>query len=185
MNEKNGFLSGVAFDLNLLGPTLPPISPFTLPTGPTGPTGLTGIGVTGSGVTPAFGMLNTDPVTDIPIVADTNIDFTMTGPFSGVILSTADNSITAGSTGVYAVTFSTGVSVFGEDSGILIMNFTINDTVNFLSQIRIDLNQGNRIMVSKTVLLSLNQGDVLRVLIRFSSGPVFIGDASFVVEKVG
>ncbi|PHA11324.1 hypothetical protein COI69_32470 [Bacillus cereus] len=194
MNEKNVFLSGVAFDLNLLGPTLPPISPFTLPTGPTGPTGLTGIGVTGptgatgvtrSGVTPAFGMLNTDPVTDIPIVADTNIDFTMIGTFSGVILSTADNSITAGSTGVYAVTFSTGVSVFGEDSGILIMNFTINDTVNFLSQIQIDLNQGNRIMVSKTVLLSLNQGDVLRVLIRFSSGPVFIGDASLVVEKVG
>ncbi|WP_144502574.1 exosporium leader peptide-containing protein [Bacillus thuringiensis] len=180
MNEKHRFLSGVAFDPNLLGPTLPPISSFTLPTGPTGPTGLTGIGVT-----PAFGMLNTDPVTDIPTVADTNIDFTVTGPFSSVILSTADNSITVGSTGVYAVTFAKGVSVFGEDSGILIMNFTINDTVNFLSQIRIDLNQGNRIMVSKTVLLSLNQGDVLRVLIRLSSGPVSIGDASFVVEKIG
>jgi exosporium-targeted protein len=207
-------LGGVAFDPNLLGPTLPPISSFTLPTGPTGsigptgstgienigptgPTGLTGIGVTGPtgatgatgmtglGVTPAFGMLNTDPVTDIPAVTDTNIDFTVTGPFSGVILSTADNSITVGSTGVYAVTFSTGVSVFGEDSGILIINFTINDTVNFLSQIRIDLDQGNRIMVSKTVLLSLNQGDILRVLIRLSSEPVSIGDASFVVEKVG
>ncbi|NIL30915.1 collagen-like triple helix repeat-containing protein [Bacillus thuringiensis] len=214
MNEKHVFLGGVAFDPNLLDPTLPPISSFTLPTGPTGsigptgstgignigptgPTGLTGIGVTGPtgatgatgmtglGVTPAFGMLNTDPVTDIPAVTDTNIDFTVTGPFSGVILSTADNSITVGSTGVYAVTFSTGVSVFGEDSGILIINFTINDTVNFLSQIRIDLDQGNRIMVSKTVLLSLNQGDILRVLIRLSSGPVFIGDASFVVEKVG
>lgn len=208
MNEKHGFLSGVAFDPNSLGPTLPPISSFTLPmgptgptgatgsigptgetgigiTGPTGPTGLTEIGVTGPGVTPAFGMLNTDLVTDIPTVADTNIYFTVTGPFSDVILSTADNSITVGSTGVYAVTFSTGVSVFGEDSGILIMNFTINDTVNFLSQIWIDLDQGNRIMVSKTVLLSLNQGDVLRVLIRLSSVPVSIGDASFVVEKIG
>ncbi|WP_277674653.1 hypothetical protein [Bacillus cereus] len=40
-------------------------------------------------------------------------------------------------------------------------------------------------MVSKTVLLSLNQGDVLRVLIRLSSVPVSIGDASFVVEKIG
>ncbi|HHB1888843.1 MULTISPECIES: hypothetical protein [Bacillus cereus group] len=40
-------------------------------------------------------------------------------------------------------------------------------------------------MVSKTVLLSLNQGDVLRILIRLSAGTVFIGDASFVVEKVG
>lgn len=177
------------------GPTGPTgetgITGWTGVTGSTGPTGPAGIGVTGptgptgSGVTPVFGMLNTDPVTDIPTVADTNIDFTVTGPFSGVILSTADNSITVGSTGVYAVTFSTGVSVFGEDSGILIMNFTINDTVNFLSQIRIDLDQGNRIMVSKTVLLSLNQGDVLRVLIRLSSGPVSIGDASFVVEKVG
>ncbi|WP_241846086.1 collagen-like protein [Bacillus thuringiensis] len=136
-------------------------------------------------MTPVFGMLNTDSVTDIPTVANTNINFTVTGPFSGVILSTADNSITVGSAGVYAVTFSTGVSVFGEDSGILIMNFTINDTVNFLSQIRIDLDQGSRIMASKTVLLSLNQRDVLRVLIRLSAGPVFIGEASFVVEKVG
>ncbi|PEW02542.1 exosporium leader peptide-containing protein [Bacillus cereus] len=101
MNEKHGFLSGVVFDPNLLGPKLPPISSFTLPTGPTGPTGLIEIGVTGSGVTPAFGMLNTDPVTDIPTVADTNIVFTVTGTFSGVILSTADNSITVGSTGVY------------------------------------------------------------------------------------
>lgn len=217
MYEENEFLSGTAFDPNLIGPTLPPISPFTLPTGPTGPTGitgatgptgptgigstgptgstgLTGIGVTGptgptgatgSGVTPVFGMLNTDPVSEIPTVANTNVNFTETGPFSGVILSTADNSITVGSAGVYAVTFSTGVSVIGEDPGILIMNFTINGTVNFLSQIRIDLDQGNRIMISKTILLSLNQGDVLRVLIRLSSGPVFIGEASFVVEKVG
>ncbi|WP_416808947.1 hypothetical protein [Bacillus thuringiensis] len=53
-------------------------------------------------------MLNTDSVTDIPILANANIDFTVTGPFSGVILSTADNSITIGSAGVYAVTFSTG-----------------------------------------------------------------------------
>ncbi|MCC2544474.1 MULTISPECIES: hypothetical protein [Bacillus cereus group] len=53
-------------------------------------------------------MLNTDSVTDIPILANVNIDFTVTGPFSGVILSTADNSITIGSAGVYAVTFSTG-----------------------------------------------------------------------------
>ncbi|MED2040254.1 exosporium leader peptide-containing protein [Bacillus wiedmannii] len=172
MNEKHEFLIGTAFDSNLLGPTLPPIPPFTLPTGPTGATGPTG-------VTPVFGMLNTDSVTDIPTVANTSIDFTVTGPFSGVILNTADNSITVGSADVYAVTFSTGVSVSGEDSGILIMNFTINDTVNFLSQIRINLDQGNRIMASKTILFSLNQGDVLRVLIRLSAGPVFIGEASF------
>ncbi|WP_276565667.1 exosporium leader peptide-containing protein [Bacillus thuringiensis] len=42
MNEKSEFLSGSAFDSNLLGPTLPPIPSFTLPTGATGPTGVTG-----------------------------------------------------------------------------------------------------------------------------------------------
>ncbi|PEM36672.1 exosporium leader peptide-containing protein, partial [Bacillus toyonensis] len=38
-NEFNevDFLSAHAFDPNLVGPTLPPIPPFTLPTGPTGP----------------------------------------------------------------------------------------------------------------------------------------------------
>lgn len=55
MNEESEFLSGAAFDPNLLGPTFPPIPAFTLPTGPTGPTGITGItgptggtGITGS-----------------------------------------------------------------------------------------------------------------------------------------
>ncbi|WP_257145418.1 exosporium leader peptide-containing protein [Bacillus cereus] len=108
-----------------------------------------------------------------------------TGPFIGVLLSTADNSITVGSARVYAVTFSTGVSVSGENSRILIINFTINDTVNFLSQIRINLDQGNRNIASKTVLLSLNQGYVLRALIRLSAGLIFIGEASFFIEKVG
>ncbi|HHT7187467.1 TPA: BclA C-terminal domain-containing protein [Bacillus cereus] len=43
-------LSAGAFDPNLVGPTLPPVPPFTLPIGPTGPTGPTGgggIGPTG------------------------------------------------------------------------------------------------------------------------------------------
>ncbi|WP_416808948.1 hypothetical protein [Bacillus thuringiensis] len=39
-------------------------------------------------------------------------------------------------------------------------------------------------MASKTVLLSLNQGDILRVLIRLSAEPVFIGETSFVIKKV-
>ncbi|HFJ9319550.1 TPA: exosporium leader peptide-containing protein [Bacillus tropicus] len=42
MNEKNEFLSGTAFDPDLLGPTLPPIRAFTLPTGPTGIDGVAG-----------------------------------------------------------------------------------------------------------------------------------------------
>lgn len=66
MNEENEFLSGAAFDPNLLGPTLPPIPAFTLPTGPTGPTGITGVtgptGATGStGPTGATGIGSTGP----------------------------------------------------------------------------------------------------------------------------
>ncbi|MEI4650195.1 exosporium leader peptide-containing protein [Bacillus cereus] len=66
MNEENEFLSGAAFEPNLLGPTLPPIPAFTLPTGPTGPTGITGVtgptGATGStGPTGATGTGSTGP----------------------------------------------------------------------------------------------------------------------------
>ncbi|MGZ7151925.1 exosporium leader peptide-containing protein [Bacillus sp. BC08] len=63
MNEKNEFLSAIAFDPNLLGPTLPPIPPFTLPTGPTGSTGPTGpTGSTGpTGPTGPTGIGSTGP----------------------------------------------------------------------------------------------------------------------------
>ncbi|WP_409193470.1 exosporium leader peptide-containing protein, partial [Bacillus cereus] len=44
MNEEkwkglipDGFLSAAVLNTNLIGPTLPPIAPFTFPTGPTGP----------------------------------------------------------------------------------------------------------------------------------------------------
>ncbi|HDX9630676.1 TPA: exosporium leader peptide-containing protein [Bacillus cereus] len=44
----NEFLSSVALNPSLIGPTLPPIPPFTLPTGSTGFTGPTGaVGATG------------------------------------------------------------------------------------------------------------------------------------------
>ncbi|WP_144616256.1 exosporium leader peptide-containing protein [Bacillus cereus] len=58
MNEENEFLSGAAFDPNLLGPTLPPIPALTLPAGPTGPTGSTGVtGPTGAtGITGPTGI---------------------------------------------------------------------------------------------------------------------------------
>ncbi|MHC2836282.1 exosporium leader peptide-containing protein [Bacillus sp. F9_6S_D1_P_5] len=63
MNDENEFLSGAAFDPNLLGPTLPPIPAFTLPTGPTGPTGNTGVtGPTGAtGITGPTGIGVTGP----------------------------------------------------------------------------------------------------------------------------
>ncbi|PFB56808.1 hypothetical protein CN268_26815, partial [Bacillus anthracis] len=46
LNSKK--LSASSLDSSLIGPTLPPISSFTLPSGPTGSTGATGgTGATG------------------------------------------------------------------------------------------------------------------------------------------
>ncbi|MRB34396.1 exosporium leader peptide-containing protein, partial [Bacillus thuringiensis] len=52
------FISAVAFNPSLVGPTLPPTPSFTLPTGATGSTGITGpSGVTGpTGVTGPSGV---------------------------------------------------------------------------------------------------------------------------------
>ncbi|HEB2442517.1 TPA: exosporium leader peptide-containing protein, partial [Bacillus thuringiensis] len=51
LNSKN--LSASSLDSSLIGPTLPPISSFTLPSGPTGSTGATGAtgGTGGTGAT--------------------------------------------------------------------------------------------------------------------------------------
>ncbi|MED3620875.1 hypothetical protein P4503_22755 [Bacillus thuringiensis] len=93
LNSKN--LSASSLDSSLIGPTLPPISSFTLPTGasgatgPTGPTGVTGItGPTGpTGVTGITGPTGPTGVTGI------------TGPTGPT-----------GPTGVTGITGSTGPS---------------------------------------------------------------------------
>lgn len=89
MNEKNEFLNGVAFDPNLLGPTLPPIPPFTLPTGPTGPTGIGITGPTGptgltgtTGATGPTGLTGATGVTGIGITGPTG----PTGPTGNTIV---------------------------------------------------------------------------------------------------
>lgn len=84
MNEENEFLSGAAFNPNLLGPTLPPIPSFTLPTGATGPTGPTGItGSTGpTGPTGGIGITgSTGPTGETGLTGPTGIGSTgPTGP---------------------------------------------------------------------------------------------------------
>ncbi|MGG5742163.1 MULTISPECIES: exosporium leader peptide-containing protein [Bacillus cereus group] len=40
--DSHGILNSAALDSNSIGPTLPPIPPFTLPSGPTGATRITG-----------------------------------------------------------------------------------------------------------------------------------------------
>ncbi|HFF1840847.1 TPA: exosporium leader peptide-containing protein, partial [Bacillus cereus] len=52
LNSKK--LSASSLDSSLIGPTLPPISSFTLPSGPTGSTGATG-GTGATGPTGATG----------------------------------------------------------------------------------------------------------------------------------
>ncbi|MRC18217.1 hypothetical protein GH866_21650 [Bacillus thuringiensis] len=112
LNSKN--LSASSLDSSLIGPTLPPISSFTLPTGasgatgPTGPTGVTGItgptGVTGiTGPTGVTGITGPTGVTGI------------TGPtgVTGITGPTGPTGVTGitgptGPTGVTGITGPTG-----------------------------------------------------------------------------
>ncbi|MEI3896269.1 MULTISPECIES: exosporium leader peptide-containing protein [unclassified Bacillus (in: firmicutes)] len=115
MNEKSEFLSGAAFDPNLLGPTLPPIPAFTLPTGPTGPTGITGVtgptgatgptGPTGIGSTGVTGPTGATGPTGPTGIGSTGV----TGP-TGTTGPTGPTGIT-GSTGATGITGPTGLNV--------------------------------------------------------------------------
>ncbi|KAB2369922.1 collagen-like protein [Bacillus thuringiensis] len=115
LNSKN--LSASSLDSSLIGPTLPPISSFTLPTGasgatgPTGPTGVTGItgptGPTGpTGVTGITGPTGPTGVTGIT---------GPTGPtgITGITGPTGPTGVTGitgptGPTGVTGITGPTG-----------------------------------------------------------------------------
>ncbi|PED13424.1 hypothetical protein CON01_16765 [Bacillus thuringiensis] len=111
LNSKN--LSASSLDSSLIGPTLPPISSFTLPTGasgatgPTGPTGVTGItGPTGpTGVTGITGPTGPTGVTGVTGITGP------TGP-TGVTGVTGVTGITGptGPTGVTGITGPTGPS---------------------------------------------------------------------------
>ncbi|PFV85114.1 hypothetical protein COL05_04070 [Bacillus sp. AFS059628] len=105
----NEFLSSAALNPGSIGPTLLPMQPFQFPTGPTGSTGPIGptgstrfTGVTGptgptGEVTPIFGSLHFDSNHLTIATPNTNINFGVTGPFSGVTPSTTDDSITINS----------------------------------------------------------------------------------------
>ncbi|TFW52315.1 collagen-like protein [Bacillus sp. 007/AIA-02/001] len=111
LNSKN--LSASSLDSSLIGPTLPPISSFTLPTGasgatgPTGPTGVTGI--TGPiGPTGATGITGATGVTGI-------IGPTGATGVTGIIGPTGATGVTGitgptGATGVTGITGPTGAT---------------------------------------------------------------------------
>ncbi|MDZ4649837.1 hypothetical protein ORM67_04370 [Bacillus cereus] len=126
LNSKN--LSASSLDSSLIGPTLPPISSFTLPTGasgatgPTGPTGVTGItgpigptGVTGitgptgpTGVTGITGPTGPTGVTGITGPTGPTGATGITGP-TGATGITGTTGLT-GVTGITGPTGPTGVT---------------------------------------------------------------------------
>ncbi|PFL88249.1 hypothetical protein COJ37_30245 [Bacillus cereus] len=114
LNSKN--LSASPLDSSLIGPTLPPISSFTLPTGasgatgPTGPTGVTGItGPIGpTGVTGITGPIGPTGVTGITGPTGATGVTGITGPTG----ATGVTGITGptGATGVTGITGPTGAT---------------------------------------------------------------------------
>ncbi|WBV50421.1 hypothetical protein PFY08_12615 [Bacillus cereus] len=112
LNSKN--LSASSLDSSLIGPTLPPISSFTLPTGasgatgPTGPTGVTGI--TGPiGPTGATGITGPTGPTGVTAITGPTGPTGVTG-ITGLTGSTGVTGITGptGPTGITGITGPTG-----------------------------------------------------------------------------
>ncbi|EKS7866082.1 collagen-like protein [Bacillus cereus] len=124
LNSKN--LSASPLDSSLIGPTLPPISSFTLPTGasgatgPTGPTGVTGItGPIGpTGVTGITGPTGATGVTGITGPTGATGVTGITGPTgaTGVTGITGPTGAT-GVTGITGPTGATGVTGVTGPSG--------------------------------------------------------------------
>ncbi|TNB96907.1 hypothetical protein FHG65_18735 [Bacillus cereus] len=126
LNSKN--LSASSLDSSLIGPTLPPISSFTLPTGasgatgPTGPTGVTGItgpigptGVTGitgptgpTGVTGITGPTGPTGVTGITGPTGPTGVTGVTGPSGGPVGPTGPTGPSGGPIGPTGITGPTG-----------------------------------------------------------------------------
>ncbi|MRS24710.1 exosporium leader peptide-containing protein [Bacillus sp. RIT694] len=155
MNKENEFLIGAAFDPNLLGPTLPPIPPFTLPTGPTGSTGPTGItgptgftgstgetgltgptgigstGPTGIGSTVAYGALYDRSNTLRTANVGQKVVFQNLGPSLGTNLDLLNNSIQVLSGGIYEINMDLTARVFNRDltpaNTVLKFRLYIND----------------------------------------------------------
>ncbi|PGP19016.1 hypothetical protein COA01_22020 [Bacillus cereus] len=114
LNSKN--LSASSLDSSLIGPTLPPISSFTLPTGasgatgPTGPTGVTGItGPTGpTGVTGITGPTGPTGVTGITGPTGPTGVTGVTGPSGGPVGPTGPTGPSGGPIGPTGITGPTG-----------------------------------------------------------------------------
>ena len=117
--------------------------------------------------TPAYGSLYGDNLA----TSNTNVDFHTVRPSSGVTLNIADNSITVNSTGIYTISFSTVILIFGfqDDPFSIVFYLSVNRTPDPSKVIRLSntvsaLGYGYDTL-SRTDQLMLNQGDAIRVFI--------------------
>lgn len=142
-----------------------------------------------SSLTPVYGSI----IADIGNTAamGMNVDFDTVGPFNGTTPNIVDNSITINTQGVYTISFSTELNAFGPVglNPSVVFRLTINGVQNPISEIifrtHVSSTTSELDTLSRTDLLTLNPGDVLRVLITNASGNIFYFNSVLVVTKVG
>ncbi|QSB09683.1 hypothetical protein JTI58_22335 [Lysinibacillus fusiformis] len=141
---------------------------------------------------PVYGSLTTPPSMGSIAVAGTNVDFEVVGPFSGTTPNIIDDSITVNSSGVYTISFSTELFTNGSPGTphSIIFCLSINGTPDFSKEIAFQTNfpigstATETDTLSRTDQFTLNQGDVIRVLISSTSGSMVYFNAALVVTKV-
>nr|WP_303660274.1 exosporium leader peptide-containing protein [Bacillus cereus] len=128
-NLSHVFLSAAALDPQFVGPTLPPIPPFTLPTGPTGitgptgetgPTGITGPTNTSSGVFSSSNLTTISSGSPFPLTAIVN---------NGTAFSLTSPNITIAENGIYLVEY-WAMGDAGGPPEIISIALSIDSTVN-------------------------------------------------------
>ncbi|RNA69892.1 hypothetical protein [Alteribacter keqinensis] len=141
---------------------------------------------------PVYGSMTSTPNLEVDVDTDDNVDFTVEGPAQGVVLNTADDSITIETQGVYTVTFSTVALIFNNaESTDLTFNISINGSSVTLSQVRSSPfgedspEDSIRTTISRVDHFFLNEGDVIRVLCTSATDNAFYVNASLTVTKVG
>ena len=142
--------------------------------------------------TGVYGSLTTTPFLSFFAITGANVDFNVVGPFSGTTPNIVDDSITVNSDGVYTISFATAIILFSPENEDVIVEFaiTINGIFNPIlllsKQIEITSLNSEIDTLSRTALLTLNQGDVVRVLIVNSTGEEKVSyfSAELVVTKV-
>jgi len=143
-------------------------------------------GEPGTTFTPVYGSLYAN--SQMLAESTTNVSFDTVGPSSRITLNITDDSITVNSPGVYTITFSTVLLISGDQPDpprIISFVLSINGTPDFNKHIEFHnyFNQGEINTLSRTDQLLLNQGDVIRYFIPFTTSNNFY-TAALVVTKV-